>query len=164
MDDVTPNEPEASKPKRSRQASDSEVIRRVYAVLDLLLGGAEPSDIYQFSAAQQWSVADRHVREYIRRARLIMKEQFEEDRETRIRRHVAMRYRLFAAAVNAGEIKAAHGILADLATLEGLYPAKQATLTVEAKQEMITTRCEEDVTKRLLRIRREIDDVTDEAV
>ena len=129
-------EPPQKKPKKpSARATAAEVELRVGKVFDLLLNGACFGDIQQFAGINGWNLTESPLRVYIARATALIREHRERDRENLIAQHLAMRGRLYAIAVQNGEVRAALAILQDSATLENLYPPKQTTTAVTVSQQ-----------------------------
>ena len=136
---TTENEPDdgPAQAGRPKKACAAEVERRVNRVIDLLLGGAGYADITQVASSEGWPLGERHMREYMRRASDILKEQNKKDREEVLSLHLARRERLYAMCLNNGELKTALDVLKDLAEVQGLYPPKAtvATSNVNVRQQ-----------------------------
>ena len=134
MPDDAPETPEKKPKKTTPRATAAEVDARVSKVFDLILGGAIFGDILQFASESAWNLTDRQLREYISRATTLIREHRERDRDTLVSQHLAMRSRLYAVAVQGGEIASALRILQDQAALEGLYPPQATVAEINVNQ------------------------------
>lgn len=122
--------------KNPKERADRELTRkRVEQVLEIRLDGADWWDVRDFVREEEakpgslWYVADggnplsdSQVRRYILKADEIIAASAEKDRAKLIGRHLAQRRRLYARAVQAGDLRTALAVLRDEAQLLALYP------------------------------------------
>ena len=133
----------ATKPNKKPRATN--VIRdlRIQVVLLLRLEGAEGWDIASYvseleaKGAHPWKLdkgdkplSDRQIRRYVVQADQRIAESCRTLNPNALPLHLAQRQRLYAKAVNTGDLRSALIVLKDLANLQGLYPAKK----LQAKQ------------------------------
>jgi hypothetical protein len=124
------------------KATAATIRARVDGILGVMLDGAMPFQVRQFVAEREaageapWMIpeggkplSERQIRRYCDQADALTAEANRTNRKKRLRRHVARRHQLYARAVNAGDYRTALAIDQDLATLQGLYPAKKTELT-----------------------------------
>jgi hypothetical protein len=135
----------SSSPRRRHQAdraTPATIQRRVQAVLQIRLDGAEGWDVRQYVAEKQaageapWTVdeggkqlSERQIRRYVEQADALIAESCRTSRKRALRRHMAQRRNLYARAVQAGDLRTALAVLTDLAKLQGLYPADRVEAT-----------------------------------
>src|SRR5262249_11519252 len=112
----------------SGKASKAEVMKRVEAVFELRLGGAEYHDIVKYANAPErhWGVKETQLRQYIRRADALCKHRFDAQADHLLSRHLLQRRRLFAHAMDVEDYRTALAVLKDEAALEGLYERRDA--------------------------------------
>jgi hypothetical protein len=120
----------------NRRATNAEVLLRVEEVLRIRLDGAEFWDIRDYVREKEkeegspWflkpgeePMSDTQIWRYSKKADDMILEAHEENRDKLYRRHLAQRRRLYARAVNAGDIGTALRVLRDEAQMIGLYPS-----------------------------------------
>jgi hypothetical protein len=114
----------------SGKASKAEVMQRVEAIFELRLGGAEYHDIAKYADAtkdfdgnpkEPWRVKETQLREYIRRADALCQRRLDSRADHLLTRHILQRRRLYAHALEVGDLRTALAILKDEADLERLY-------------------------------------------
>jgi hypothetical protein len=113
------------------KSTSAEVRKRVEAVFNLRLGGAEFADIVQYASAREqgWGVSERQLWNYVRAADQLVKERFDARAEHLLNRHLLQRRTLYAHAMGAGDFRTALAVLQDEAKLEGLYPPQKIAPT-----------------------------------
>jgi hypothetical protein len=124
------------------KATKATVQRRVQEVLGIRLDGAEFWDVREYAREKEkaegsaWflseggkPLSDGQLWRYVARADRLIAESCRAHRKKLLRRHLAQRRRLYAAAVLQGDVRAALAVLADEARLENLYPAERHELT-----------------------------------
>src|SRR5689334_2350464 len=105
------------------------VKRRVEAVLQIRLAGAEFADIREYAAEEDpetgrpWNVSDSQLWRYIQAGDELLARRLDRDRERNLNRHLAQRRALYARCLAAGDFGNARLLLADEAKLLNLYPA-----------------------------------------
>jgi hypothetical protein len=106
------------------------VRQRVEEIFRLRLGGAEFHDIREYADAtadqegkprQPWGVSDTQLRRYIHKADALFKERIDARADHLLARHIAQRRRLYAHALEMGDLRTALAVARDEAELEGLY-------------------------------------------
>jgi hypothetical protein len=121
-----------------KRAAKTLVDARVNDLVNIILDGAVlPFDLCEFvreqekAAGSPWFLAEgdkplsySQIRRYAARAQTVIEDTTRTSRKRLLRTHVAQRRHLYAKAVNQGDLRAAAGILKDLAELQGLYPAR----------------------------------------
>ncbi len=119
------------------KATKAEVLKRVEAVLELRLAGADFASIREYAAAptdpggQQlapWGVSDSQLWRYIAAADRLCAKRCDARGKHRLALHLARRERLYAHALDMGDIRTALAVARDQAELEGLY-RRQLELT-----------------------------------
>lgn len=104
----------------SEKSSQSEVDQRVHAVYLLLLRRETTQKIVHYSA-QSWGVGERQAKDYIARARELMRTEAKAERADALAEHVAIRRDLFNKAYKDKKWAIAFQIAQDEAKLIGLY-------------------------------------------
>jgi hypothetical protein len=107
------------------KATKAEITKRVKEVLDLIVAGAEPYEIVQYSSENGWGVGERQIRKYVTKAYEAIAAATEKDRERLINRHIAQRRNLYARALNLGDLRTALAAAKDEAELLDLYVPKK---------------------------------------
>jgi hypothetical protein len=120
---------------------------RIEEILDIRLDAAKEWDIRRYVAEKEaadeapWKLAEggnplsrRQIRNYIREADRRMARSTQATRRRRIARHIAFREKLFARAVNSGDLRTALAILDSLAKLQDLFPSEADKLTRESER------------------------------
>ena len=110
--------------KRKPKSEAATVAIRVEEVLRIRLDGAQFHDVVHFAAEKKWSLCERQLRTYIRRADELLVERQDRSRRRVMARHLAQRQVLFARAVSGADYKTALSVLDSEAKLRGLYPEK----------------------------------------
>ncbi|HYV36908.1 MAG TPA: hypothetical protein VE988_14475 [Gemmataceae bacterium] len=117
----------ATKPRkptrRTPRSSAATVAKRVEQVIDLLLCGASIIDLCRFASEQKWGLDRRSVQRYAEKARELLAESLEHDREKLLADHLTRRKSLYARALQIGDYRAALAAARDEALLMGLYPS-----------------------------------------
>lgn len=120
---------EASKKKKSppgvSEATAAEMILRVDEVLRIRLDGAQFHDVVEYAREKGWNVGKSQIGNYIRKADNLLVERTDKRRKRRLAMHEARREALYGRSVNAADYRTALSVLADLAKLQGLYPAEK---------------------------------------
>src|SRR5262245_54512780 len=125
------------------RASKELVTARVNDLLRILLDGAEPGwDLCEFVREREQEegscshlaegerpLSYSQIRRYAARAEKLIARSCRTSRKKLLRQHMAMRRRLYAAAVHQGDIRAAASVLKDLAELQGLYPPRRTEMS-----------------------------------
>ena len=109
------------------KATKAQIIQRLNAVVKLRLGGAAIRDIFQYSQDHNWDVGYDAVYKYVSRADKIIEEHAERNRDRLLAFEVNARHRVFARAMEKGDLEAALKVLKDRAQLLNLYPVKDQT-------------------------------------
>ena len=134
--------------------------RRIQAILQIRLDGAEPWDVRQFIAEKEqageepWTIEDgqapltaAQVRAIIKAADALIAESYPDDAPD-IARHKAKLKNLYARAVQAADVRTARSILNDLAKLDGLNRrGKPAASTVPSKARAATEKLRARIAK-----------------
>lgn len=128
--------------KAKIRASKELVKARANELVRIMLDGAMNLDVEEYVREKErepgslWFVGEdgqpihyATIRRYVERAEKIIASECRLDREKSLRRHFVQRRRLYAAAVNQGDVRAALAVLQDEATLLGLYPARKTEHT-----------------------------------
>jgi hypothetical protein len=109
------------------KATKAQVTQRLNAVVKLRLGGAAIREIFQYGQDHGWGVGYDAVYKYVGKADAIITERAERDRDRLLAFEVNARNRVFARAMEKGDLEAALKVLKDRAQLLNLYPAKDPT-------------------------------------
>jgi hypothetical protein len=119
-----------------KRASKAQVDARVNDLVNIILDGAVLEfDLCEFVREREeeegspWHLAEgetplsySQIRRYAARAEEVIQDTARTNREAQLRTHIARRNHLYALALQQGDIRAAAGVLKDLADLQGLYP------------------------------------------
>jgi hypothetical protein len=132
--------------------------QRVEELLSIRLEGATFLDARRYVAEKEgegvtpWTipeggkpVSERTLWRYLQQTDKLLAQTCRESRKRLLRRHLAQRRHLYAAAYQQGDIKTALSVLKDEAELRGLYPAKGihvtgkggAPIVLEIKEEIV---------------------------
>lgn len=124
------------------RASKAQAQARVEEILSARLDGAEFWDLRELVREKEaeegsaWHVAeggkplsDSQLRRYVARADQLVAESCRASRKKLLRRHLAQRRRLYARAIQTGELGTALSVLRDEAALCGLYPPQKVAPT-----------------------------------
>ena len=119
---------------------------RIEAIVRIKLDGAEPWDVRQFVAVSEkagespWTMgrgkkplSDRQIRRYCALADERIAECVRTLNPEAFHLHLAKRHRLYAKAVQAGDLRTALAVLSDLAKLHGFYPPKGIKLSGDVR-------------------------------
>jgi hypothetical protein len=101
-------------------------MKRVEAILEIRLAGAEFADIRKYATENGWQVSDSQLWRYVRRTDDILAETLERDRQKLLNRHLAQRFALYARAMSVSDYRTALAVLKDQAELQGLYPTTRS--------------------------------------
>ncbi|HLJ95955.1 MAG TPA: hypothetical protein VKU02_22465 [Gemmataceae bacterium] len=126
------------------KATKAEILKRVEAILEIRLAGAEFTDIRKYAAENGWNVSDSQLWRYIRKTDEILAHSLERDREKLLNRHLAQRFALYARAMSVSDYRTALAVLKDQAELCDLYPAPTQKLT---QQVQLTAALDEGTTR-----------------
>lgn len=107
---------------KKQRANEAEIAARVQEVIVCRLNGASFHDLQALATERGWSCSERTLWRYVQLADRQLAKHFEEDRATLFRRHVLQRRRLYALAIQDGDIRTALAVARDEATLFNLYP------------------------------------------
>lgn len=136
-----------AKPKKSNEAAapratKAQVRARVEEILAARLDGAEFWDLRELVREKEaeegsaWHLpegarplSDSQLRRYLTQVDKLVAESCRASRKKLLRRHIAQRRRLYARAVQSGELGTALSVLRDEAALEGLYPPQKIAPT-----------------------------------
>ncbi|HLJ97465.1 MAG TPA: hypothetical protein VKU02_30175 [Gemmataceae bacterium] len=105
------------------KATKAEILKRVEAILEIRLAGAEFTDIRKYAAENGWNVSDSQLWRYLRKSDEVLAHTLERDRHKLLNRHLAQRFALYARAMSVSDYRTALAVLKDQAELQGLYPA-----------------------------------------
>ncbi len=118
------------------KSTADEIRRRINALLEIRLAGAQFHEICKYAATtpeeddgsgRPWNVSQHQLRRYVARADRQLRRQTDEKRDTLISRHIAMRQLLYSRSLDAGDFRTALAVAADEAKLRGLYPEPKPT-------------------------------------
>jgi hypothetical protein len=97
----------------------------------IMLDGGELHDIREYASSQDndtgkvpWGVSERQLFRYMEQAWQVISDRAERRQDKIVARHLLTRRRLYAKAVEQGDLRLALHVQRDLAELEGAYPAK----------------------------------------
>ena len=121
---VPPNTPDTPV-----KATDAEVTRRVNAVYKLLVLGTGRAAILQL-AAGNWKVSERQGDEYIARAREILKEQTDRDKDRNLEMAMARMNEVYHQGMTAKNYKVAISAQIEINKLLGLYAPVNANVNL----------------------------------
>jgi len=124
---------------KENKVSNIELELRLQVVAGLICREYSPSQILRYvnnppkDQFKPWNVSLQQIYNYVGKCFKTFKENIDQDIETKIAKHIAIRCDMFRAARSAGDMTNALKIQQDIANLEGLYK-----LTIEAmvKQEI----------------------------
>lgn len=126
------------------KSTKAEILKRVEAILEIRLAGAEFADIRKYAAENGWNVSDSQLWRYIRKTDELLAQSLERDREKLFNRHIAQRFALYARAMSVSDYRTALAVLKDQAELQALYPAR----THQIKQDLTLTATVTDSERR----------------
>ena len=109
------------------KATKTQATQRLNAAVKLRLGGVAIREIFQYGQDQGWGVGYDAVYKYVGKADAIITERAERDRDRLLAFEVNARNRVFARAMEKGDLEAALKVLKDRAQLLNLYPSKDQT-------------------------------------
>jgi hypothetical protein len=125
-----------------RRATKALMNERAHDLLGIILDGAEGLDLLAYIREQEtseespWKLTDgekpmsySQIRRYVNLAEKLLEDNSRTTRRRLLRKHKAQRRRLYATAVQQGDVRAASAVLKDLAELQGLYPPKKIAPT-----------------------------------
>jgi hypothetical protein len=104
------------------KATKAEIMKRVEAILEIRLAGAEFADIRKYATENGWHLSDSQLWRYVRKTDDILAHTLERDRQKLVNRHLAQRHALYARAMSVSDYRTALAVLKDQAELQGLYP------------------------------------------
>ncbi len=118
------------------------VRQRVEEILQIKLDGAQFFEVRRYVAEKEaageapWTipeggkpVSERTLWRYSQRADRLMAESSRESRKKALQRHIGQRHNMYAKALNMGDVSTALRVLADMAALQDLYPAKKSEVS-----------------------------------
>jgi hypothetical protein len=105
------------------KATKDEIRKRVEAVLEIRLAGAELADIRKYAHENGWHVSDAQLRRYVHKTDDILTETLEHDRQKIFNRHIGQRRALFARCMSVSDYRSALAVLRDECELLGMYPS-----------------------------------------
>ena len=108
-----------------KKSDNTELLKRVEAVLRIRLDGAQFHDIREYAVEMAWGVSDTQLRRYVQKADARLVERQDKSRKQLVARRLAQRDALFARCVNAADYRTALAILDSADKLRGLYPEKE---------------------------------------
>jgi len=126
------------------KATKAQMTQRLNAVVKLRLGGAAIRDIFQYSQDHNWDVGYDAVYKYVSRADKIIEDHAERNRDRLLAFEVNARHRVFARAMEKGDLEAALKVLKDRAQLLNLYPSKDPTPSAEPVHTVLPPRSDAD--------------------
>jgi hypothetical protein len=100
-----------------------EIQKRVEALLEIRLAGAEFADIRRYATENGWQLSDSQLWRYVRKTDDVLAQTLEHDRQKILNRHIGQRRALFARAMSVSDYPTCLRILRDEAELLALYPA-----------------------------------------
>lgn len=127
---------------KTARATEAQTEKRIEELLAIRLDGAELWDVREYVrekvAAHDpvWGknpLSDSQLYRYLQRVDSHISESCKEARSKLLRRHLAQRRRLYARAVNVGDVRAALAALRDEAELLDLYPKPEDELRKEVE-------------------------------
>jgi len=133
---------------KENKVSNIEMELRLQVVAGLICKEYSPKQIWYYVNSppvdkkkgklrfESWNVNERQIRNYIAKCYQIFKDNIDQDIDTKIARHIAIRCDLFQTALEAGDMTNALKIQQDIANLQGLY---KLTIESRSKQEITIT-------------------------